>query len=145
MVSIKYFCGVGEFCSVKSKPCGRFTSKTVAAGPAAHSTRVRTHDTRNRMFSNLNFLQSPSIARERRPCTPASRMFLRLAHGAGNTFFNQDKCFNTFPRRFYPSRRVDSRSTSLGGIRIFVGRIERFDAILSTRSSAASTPISPVP
>ncbi|MGA8686962.1 MAG: hypothetical protein WB623_21340, partial [Candidatus Sulfotelmatobacter sp.] len=35
---------------------------------------------------------------------------------------------------FYGCRRVDSRSTSLGGISIFWDRIERFDAIRVIRS-----------
>src|ERR1700687_1235977 len=58
MVSIRYFCGVGEFCRMKSKPCGRVTSNTGAAGGAAASIKVRTHDRRSRAVGNLD----PSIA-----------------------------------------------------------------------------------
>src|SRR5258708_12037740 len=46
MVSIRCFCGVGEFCKVKSIPCGNFTSNKgapvvlVVAG-AAITSRIR--------------------------------------------------------------------------------------------------------
>ncbi len=46
---------------------------------------------------------------------------------------------------FLGYRRVDSRSTSFGEIRIFLGRAERFSMIRSIRSSAARAPISQVP
>ena len=46
---------------------------------------------------------------------------------------------------FYARRRVDSRSTSLGGISIFCVLIGDFDPILASRSSAASIPIWQVP
>jgi hypothetical protein len=48
MVSIKYFCGVGEFWRVKSNPCGGFTSKT---GAARGESNIRP----KKIFSNLGF------------------------------------------------------------------------------------------
>jgi hypothetical protein len=45
----------------------------------------------------------------------------------------------------YAFRRVDSRSTSLGGISILFAGMGRFDAIRSMRSSAASAPMRQVP
>src|ERR1700677_3529387 len=43
MVSMRCFCGVGEFCKIKSIPCGSFTSNTgaLAVPVTESSTRTR--------------------------------------------------------------------------------------------------------
>jgi hypothetical protein len=138
MVSIRYFCGVGEFCSVKSKPGDGCTSKMGAARVVAHNPRAKTQHTRNKLLLNSDFLQAHSISRGRYSVHPPARCF----HPWGRQHF----CSTGETRdEFYASRRVDSRSTSLGRISIFCGLIGDFNPILAIRSSAASIPIWQVP
>src|SRR3984885_6185794 len=61
MVSIRYFCGVGEFCRVKSRPRGTMTSKTGDAGLSPASTKAKIQDTRNQEVSNL---KGPSVEQD---------------------------------------------------------------------------------
>src|SRR5437588_11777311 len=49
MVSIRYFSGVGEFCSVKSSPRRSFTSKVGAASAIAEKRRKFRRLTRERI------------------------------------------------------------------------------------------------
>src|SRR5208282_2239590 len=73
MVSIRYFCGVGEFCRVNSMPRGSLTSKTgtVAAAhniaPAAMSTKK--DNTRRKIFNSPS-PYSLSISLPRADCIP---------------------------------------------------------------------------
>src|ERR1700674_382536 len=116
MVSIRYFLGVGEFCSVKSTPRGRLTSKTGVATAVDHSARVKKNDARNKVVNKLGIPSEQAYRLSVSACIPS-----------------------------HVGRRVDSRSTSVGGISIFCGRIERFAPIRANRSSAASLPIWQVP
>src|SRR5579863_1614734 len=56
MVSIRYFCGVGEFCRMKSSPCGKLTSNIGATRAATDRTDVIKSDMRSSVFSNLGSL-----------------------------------------------------------------------------------------
>src|SRR6202044_2966637 len=112
MVSIRYFCGVGEFCSVKSRPRGTLTSKTGAVRAVATNRRLKTQVPRTKVFNNSGF-PHPEIARES-PWHPLHEYFFHTARPTHIVIHVS---------------RVDSRSTSLGGISIFCARIGRFAPI----------------
>src|ERR1700722_11252669 len=73
MVSIRYFCGVGEFCSVKSKPCDGATWKTGAARTVANVAKTKTQHARSKIFTRP-VPQEASITRERHSCSFCSRV-----------------------------------------------------------------------
>ena len=62
MVSMRYFCGVGEFCRVKYSPLGALTSNTGVVSAAIQATDSEIYNARKKYFSNLIFL-APSISR----------------------------------------------------------------------------------
>src|SRR5437763_17061417 len=52
MVSIRYFCDVGECCSVKMSPCGVLTSKIEAFFSVVGAKRAEAQAATNRRFRN---------------------------------------------------------------------------------------------
>ena len=117
------------------------TSKTGDAGLSPASTKAKIQDTCNQEVSNL---KGPSVEQD--------IAFARAPHNRPSVIphacVSSDANHSSKPAlsvSAYAYRRVDSRSTSLGGISIFCGRMERFDPILAIRSSAAMIPILQVP
>src|ERR1700756_3213733 len=62
MVSIKYFCGVGELRRTKFNPAWDFTSRTGAVGAASNETK-----TMHAVFSNWNLSAIQGTAASRIP------------------------------------------------------------------------------
>ena len=74
MVSIRYFCGVGEFCSTKSKPRGDLVSSSdtgAATIPRAMQKKMRDGIRTVRAVAGSNFGSlAASITRPLLNCTP---------------------------------------------------------------------------
>jgi len=107
-----------------------------------------TNDVRGKAFSNLGFLETLAYRAHGSNCTrfvrcvPTLRICeIRICREPPEIRMREI----ALPENFEAYRRVDSRSTTLGEIRIFLGRTERFSKIRSMRSSAARAPIWHVP
>jgi hypothetical protein len=99
-------------------------------------------DTRNQEVSNL---KGPSVEQDIAFArAPHNRPSVIIPHACVSSDANHSSK-PVLSVSAYAYRRVDSRATSLGGISIFCGRMERFDPILAIRSSAAMIPILQVP
>src|SRR5579863_5148799 len=101
MVSIRYFLGVGEFCRMKSRPLGRFTSNTGPTRAAADNATVATNNAL-KAFSNLGILCWLGYRARHGYCTLTVELIAVLLASAESKFSLAGSTGSVASSRFVP-------------------------------------------